>query len=361
MTYPSRAMRWVVIMAIGCGHASEPAKVARPAHDAAPADARPADASVAVAEPTVPTAVLARWSSKPATPASPACISGGNDRFIQYADADEPGALRFCLWWNLAKEGMPDTGCWRVDLRTGEYVGQGGVWFSTPQPPRVGLGGGDAAAVRAAPAPTARWRDDGVELCRGTACKRVLLAKPPNAEEHEVVFDDAGTLASVPLGGSAKAHAFATIDVATGTQLATVTIADRHAGAEVVGFIGPTLLVTDCDDKADTCAWDLYDARGGTRIAAVGGKAPLGAGGTAVALDAQRFAAVAGTHLVVQTAAGAVTANVQLPRPPTLRASYVVFAHDPEVIALGPDGRVVIVDAGVGKIGHTLAPPACKR
>ena len=287
---------------------------------------------------------------------SPACVTA-HDRFIQYADDAERGALRFCLWWNLEKTGNSDASCWRVDLATGDYAGQGGVWFSTRQPMRVGFGGGAGASARDA---TATWRDHGIDVCRGTACKRVALTRPPGAEEHDIAFDATGSLAVVPLGPAAKTRAFATIDVATGTQVATLTIANRHEGAEVAGFLGSALAITDCDERADTCAWDLYDPRSGKRIAAVGGASPLGAGGTAVTLDAQRFAAVAGAHLVVQTTAGAVTASLQLPRPPKVRSEYVVFAHDTSLALLGPDGRVVFADPTAGAITRTIMPPPCQ-
>src|SRR5271154_2909003 len=73
---------------------------------------------------------------------------------------------------------------------------QGGVWFSTRQPMRVGFGGGAGAP---APDANATWHDDGVDVCRGTACKRVALTRPADALKHDVAFDAAGSLAFVPL------------------------------------------------------------------------------------------------------------------------------------------------------------------
>src|ERR1700690_3947762 len=114
---------------IACqSRAPEPTKP-RPRDVAAVVDARSIDATDGSAAPA-PRDTIASWSSTPNQPASPACIIGGNDRFIQYADDVESGALRFCLWWNLDKTGNSDAGCWRVDLATGDYAGQGGVWFS---------------------------------------------------------------------------------------------------------------------------------------------------------------------------------------------------------------------------------------
>ena len=342
---------------IACqSHAPEPTKP-RPHEVAAVAAAKSIDAPEKL-DPPGPPVTIASWSSTPNQLASPACIIGGNDRFIQYADDAESGALRFCLWWNVDKTGNSDAGCWRVDLATGDYAGQGGVWFSSRQPQRVGFGGGAGASAADA---NATWHDDGVDVCRGTACKRVALTKPADAEAHDFAFDAAGSLAVVPLGPGAKARVFATIDMATGKQVATLTIANRHDGAEAVGFLGSALVVTDCDDRGDHCAWDLYDPHSGKRIAAVGGASPLGSGGTAVTLDAQRFAAVAGAHLVVQTTTGAVTASVELPRPPKIHSEYVAFAHDASLAMLGPDGRVVFVDPTTGSIIRTIMPPACKR
>ncbi|HEX4621050.1 MAG TPA: hypothetical protein VH208_05715, partial [Myxococcaceae bacterium] len=98
---------------------------------------------------------VARWSSEPRDAGSPACFSSVKDTFIQYADLEGDAALRFCLWWHLGKPDFPDVGCWRVDLGSGTYEAQTGVWFSAAQPLRVGAGG------PALPARTleSRWAD----------------------------------------------------------------------------------------------------------------------------------------------------------------------------------------------------------
>jgi hypothetical protein len=211
----------------------------------------------------------------------------------------------------------------------------------------------------------ARWRDDGLEICRDAACRLFALPKPPDSQGDEVVFDGQGRIAVVPLGrapGGGNASAFATLNLTTGARVAALTIRDRHHGAEAIGFAGPSLMVTDCDERATVCNWDLYDPRAGTRIAAVGGAHPLGAGGTAEVIDQERFAAVAGTRLVVQEAAtGKVTASLDLPKVQKLRASYVVLIGAGGLVVPGPDGRVVLVDPQQGKITRTIMPPPCGR
>ena len=305
-----------------------------------------------------PPARIARWSDKAMARPAPGCVAA-RDRFIQYAELDG-GALRMCLWWNLGKAGFPDVGCWRVDLATGRYDGQGGVWFSSPQPARVGLGGGLPRSSSAV-STRARWGADKLELCREAACKRAVLPRPVGIHEEQVVFDDAGQLAVVPLGARDKAHAFATFDVASGAELAIFSIPDRHAGAEAVGFAGRSLVVTDCDDRSAACTWELYAPLTGMRIAAVGGDKPLGDGGTAVMLDAHRFAAVAGTHLVVQDAeTGEVTARLELPRS-GLDADDVAFFGDAGLVVASPDARVLLVDPATATIKKTIAPPRCAR
>jgi len=96
----------------------------------------PSDAPIAAIAPRAK-AVLASWSSHPPAakyPASPRCIVSPR-RFIQYADLDAQGSPRFCLW---SSPDLPTalTGCWRVELATGAYVAETGVWFSAPQPLR---------------------------------------------------------------------------------------------------------------------------------------------------------------------------------------------------------------------------------
>jgi len=97
-----------------------------------PAPDAPAPAPRPDFEPTI-----AKWSTKPIEghALSPACVHA-NDRMIQYAELDGDRAARFCLWWNLKNQGFPDVGCWSVDLATGTYHSEGGVWFVTPQPGR---------------------------------------------------------------------------------------------------------------------------------------------------------------------------------------------------------------------------------
>jgi hypothetical protein len=262
------------------------------------------------------------------------------------------------LWWNLSRPEQPDVGCWRVDLDTGIYVGEVGVWFSAPQPLRVGAGGPalEAGAV------TARWRGESLEICRAAACRGLPFQQPPGTYDEDIAVDRGGHLAVVPLavapGG--KQRTFASVDLATDAQIATWRVAARHDVA-LAGFVGPSLMVTDCDPRAGgACAWDLYDPRTGARLGAVGGPHPLGAGGTAALLDGARFAAVAGARLVVQDAATAkVTASIELPRAPKLRADYVVFERAGGLVLPGPDGRVVLVDPAAGKITRAILPPPC--
>lgn len=328
--------------------------------DAAPDDgtARAAGVAEASAAPTAPR--VATWSSKPAgpeRPRSPACIAS-SDRFLQYADLDVAGVLRFCLWWNLGRPEQPDVGCWRVDLATGTYVGEVGVWFAAAQPLRVGAGGPSLGTG----AVTAHWRDGSLEVCRASACRQLPFQQPPGAYDEDVAIDRGGQLAVVPLDGApgGKQRTFATVDLATDAQLATWRVPARHDLA-LAGFVGPSLMVTDCDPYAGgACTWDLYDPRTGARLGAVGGPHPLGAGGTAALIDDARFAAVAGAHLVVQDAATAkITASVELPRPAKLRADYVVFQGAGGLLLPGPDGRVVLVDPASGKITRTILPPPC--
>jgi|GEM_PF-5709307 len=301
---------------------------------------------------------IATWSSQRAgleRAASPACITAA-DRFVQYADLDDHGAPRFCLWWNVSA-GAPDVGCWRVDLAAGTYLAEGGVWFSTPQPQRVGLGG---PALPSSPL-TAHWRHADLEICRGPDCRGLPYAQPPDRHDEDVAIDAAGRLAVIPLvdppGGGARD--FATVELATGARLATLHLRDR-GNLAIAGFLGPSLMVTDCDlAPSAACVWDLYDPRRGVRLAAVGGARPLGDGGTAALVDAQHVAAVAGHALVIQDlATGKVTARLALPGK--LRADYVVFPAPGGALALGPDGRVVLVDPA-GKITRAIVPPPCPR
>jgi hypothetical protein len=271
------------------------------------------------------------------------------DTFIQYADLDDEAALRFCLWWHLAKPDFPDVGCWRVDLGTGTYQAQTGVWFSAAQPLRVGTGG---PALPGRMLET-RWADGGLDVCDGR-CRHFELQH--SGEETDVIFDAEGRRAVTGLGQSR----FATLDVATGKVVATFEIQKRHAGAEAVAFAGPSLMATDCDDKGNACAWDLYDPASGAHIAAVGGAHPLGAGGSAAMIDAQRFAAVSGTHLVAQDAAsGKLLWSIELPRVPRLKASYVIFRTTRSLVLASPDGHILFVDPALGRVTRTLSPPRC--
>lgn len=63
---------------------------------------------------------------------------------IQYADLDADRDARFCIWFHLSKD-FPDVGCWRVELSTGTYHPETGVWFSSPQPPHEDDGSTSAA------------------------------------------------------------------------------------------------------------------------------------------------------------------------------------------------------------------------
>src|SRR5260221_14263743 len=186
-------MPWLIAI-VACGRPSEPARRDASMRSPPPADALQLDAAAA---PANKKQVLASWGSKPTGTPSPACIVG-TDRFVQYADVEEPGAVRLCLWWNLGNSGFPDVGCWRIDLVTGKYDAQTGVWFSSPQPLRVGDGGGAAGRPRSAGTTSlARWRDDGLEVCRDAACKRLPLAKPTDKsgnDADDVVFDDRSQL-----------------------------------------------------------------------------------------------------------------------------------------------------------------------
>ncbi|MEO7733967.1 MAG: hypothetical protein ABIY55_23590 [Kofleriaceae bacterium] len=333
-------------------------RAAPPADRALPADRATAPSKGEPAAGHEPTTRIATWSSQRTgleRAPSPACITA-SDRFVQYADLDGHGAPRFCLWWSLAAV-APEVGCWRVELATGTYVAEGGVWFSTPQPPRVGTGG---PALPSSPL-TAHWRDAGLDICRGPDCRRFPYPPPPDRHDEDVAIDAAGSLAVVPLADppSAGTRDFATVELASGARLATLHLRDR-GNLEIAGFIGSSLMVTDCDLAPNAaCVWDLYDPRRGIRLAAVGGAKPLGSGGTAALVDAQHVAAVAGHALVIQDlATGQVTATLALPG--TLRADYVVFPAPGGVLALGPDGRVVLVDPA-GKITRTIAPPRCAR
>lgn len=313
-------------------------------------------AAVLAAEPPA-SPPLATWSAKRVEQTSPACSAGVADRFIQYADRSEEGALHLCLWWHLRKT-PPDVGCWRIDLQTGAYESQGGVWFSAPQPLRVGAGGGPSlpgAELTAAPI------DGGIQVCRGAQCRPFALPGVLR-EDRELVFDARGELAAVPLERTKKARAasFALLALDGGVPT-TFAIADRHEGAEAVAFAGGALMTTDCDARDDACDWALYEPRSGKRIAAVGGSRPLGAGGTAAMLDARRFAAVAGNHLVIQDAAtGEVTARLELPKS-LGRADYVVLERAGTVVAAGPDGRIMFIDPTAGKMTRTISPPPCVR
>ena len=360
----------VALASSACGRSAPPPADVPPVPTIrrAPVDAAPGDgaggvavvAGVAESSAEPPAPRIATWSSKPAgseRPRSPACIARG-DRFIQYADLDAGGALRFCLWWNLGRPEQPDVGCWRVDLATGSYAGEVGVWFSAAQPLRVGAGGPSLGTG----AVTARWRDGSLEICRGVACRRLPFQQSPGTYDEDIAVDRGGQLAVVPLGGApgGKAREFATVDLTTDTQLATWRVSARHDVA-LAGFVGPSVMVTDCDPHAGgACTWDLYNPRSGARLGAVGGSHPLGTGGTAALIDDARFAAVAGAHLVVQDASTAkVTASIELPRAAKLRADYVVFQGAGGLVLPGPDGRVVLVDPVAGKITRTLVPPPC--
>jgi hypothetical protein len=343
-----------------------PARAAAPNAGAAPVTGAAAPSDPAVSAETVasqlePSSPIARWRSVPVDTEhapSPACIVGRSDRFIQYADLDARGDPRFCLWWNL-NQGAPDVGCWRINLASETYVAEGGVWFSAPQPLRVGTGG---PALPSSPL-AARWRDAALEICRGTACRVLAFARPPDRHDEDVALDAEGQLAVVPLADppGAKTRSFATVELASGTRLATMQLAD-HGSLVVAGFLGSALIVTDCDGPERAgCVWDLYDARRGVRIAAVGGAKPLGSGGTVALVDEHHLAAVAGHTLVIQElATGKVTARLALPSPGAHRADYVVFPAPGGVLALGPDGRVVFVDPA-GKITRTILPPRCSR
>lgn len=358
----ARWMRGRTVSLLALAACSRPAEP----HPAPPVAAAPTDGGVAPADAaptsaTEPVMRIATWSARRdglARARSPACIIGGADRFLQYADLDDHGAPRFCLWWNLGED-APEVGCWRVDLASETYVAEGGVWFSTPQPQRVGAGGPALPASSL----TAHWRDAGLDICRGPDCRHLPFAQPPDRHDEDVALDAEGQLAVVPLDDPppAKTRSFATVEVASGTRLATLHIADR-GNLAIAGFAGSSLMVTDCDGAPKAaCVWDLYDPRRGVRLAAVGGPAPLGSGGTAAVVDAQHVAAVAGHTLVIQElATGKVTARLALPVPAKLHADYVVLAAPGGVLALGPDGRVVFVDPA-GKVTHTILPPPCPR
>jgi hypothetical protein len=372
----TRRIGWVVLGVIGCGRdpgVGRPPSVAIAAPVAAPVvvpvDAAPVVDAAAAPDPGASSPAagppIASWRAAPSptAPSSPACVVAG-DRFVQYADLDPHGDPRFCLWWHLGNAGFPDVGCWRVELAAGRYVAEGGVWFATPQPQRVGSGGpawDNAGSWRAA------WHDGVVAFCRGATCQRVAIAQAPDVFEDQIAIDDHARLAVVPRGGVAgasgpsKAHAFSTYDLATGREVASFTIPDRHAGATLGGFVGPSLFVTDCDDHGGRCAWRLHDPRGGRDLGAVGGDRPLGAGGTAVMIDATRFAAVAGDRLVVQDAAtGQVTARRTLPRAAGLAADDVALGGAAGIVVIGPDGRVLLVDPTTAQVTRTIVPPRCR-
>jgi hypothetical protein len=126
--------RWLVLALAACdaGRGPAPAPIPPPPPPPPP---KPAPAPPPRDTEVAPT--IARWSTKPIEghASSPTCVHA-NDRMIQYAELDGDRAARFCLWWNLKNEGFPDVGCWSVDLATGTYRSEGGVWFSSPQPGR---------------------------------------------------------------------------------------------------------------------------------------------------------------------------------------------------------------------------------
>lgn len=126
------------LAAAACGDRDAPS----PPPQSAPAQTPTVDALVqtpsdAPAVAVRPPPLVASWSSLPGDqtrPAWPTCITN-HTRFIQYADRDANGSPRFCVWSSpdLSKARI---GCWRVDLVTGTYVPETGVWFSAPVPQR---------------------------------------------------------------------------------------------------------------------------------------------------------------------------------------------------------------------------------
>jgi hypothetical protein len=131
--------RLVALVIAACDSAPPPVAEQPPTTLPPPAIAQPA-----IAPPTTHVAAprrdptIASWSSEPRhTPgsSSPSCITGPT-RFIQYADLDAHGSPRFCVW-SSPELSTATVGCWRVELATGTYVAETGVWFSAPQPERA--------------------------------------------------------------------------------------------------------------------------------------------------------------------------------------------------------------------------------
>jgi hypothetical protein len=124
----------VAIIVLAACDAGKPAPAPAPMPTTTP---RPAPAPPPPPPEVARVATIAKWSTTPIDghASSPTCVHA-SDRMIQYAELDGDRAARFCLWWNLKNQGFPDVGCWSVDLATGSYHSEGGVWFVTPQPGR---------------------------------------------------------------------------------------------------------------------------------------------------------------------------------------------------------------------------------
>jgi hypothetical protein len=161
----------------------------------APLDATPRDPALAVAAPPVagpPEPQVARWSARPrdGQPSSPRCLPLVRDRFIQYADLDATGDPRFCVWWNLANVGSADVACWRVELATGAYIGETGVWFAAPVPPRSDDGGSTVALDDHRFATVAKT-SFVIRDVSGKVLTRIALPPTPRLHADDVVLGSA--------------------------------------------------------------------------------------------------------------------------------------------------------------------------
>lgn len=243
--------------------------------------------------------------------------------------------------------------CYAVDVQTGALTAAKGPAQTSQLPMLAGP----------ADAPLIVDNKDDAAVCRGTACKTIKPTTDPDPGIGMTrAVDATGTYAALGMQAQERVDVF---EVASGKHAGTIAIPGAGACIDV-DFAGDALVVasTDCATHAGN-AW--LATRAGKRIAALGGKFPMGFYGPPAHVTANKWAfgaANAEVVVVQDVVSGSVWRRFALDKPDeNTRTELTLVADDRRVVAIyGGDraGDLALLDIGTHKITRLPAKRCAK-